>query len=110
MDDRKRRIGENEVLYRTVNERIQDLNEAFGQVTETMSVVCECGIGTCAEQIEISIPDYERVRSDATHFIVIPGHEIADVEAVVERHEAYDIVRKRDGGPAELAREHDPRS
>jgi len=110
MDDRKRRIGENEVLYRTVNERIEELNEAFGQVTETMSVVCECGIGTCAEQIEISMADYERVRAESTHFIVIPGHEIADVEEVVEQRGTYDVVRKRDGGPAELARAHDPRS
>jgi recombinational DNA repair protein RecR len=109
MDERERRIAENEILYRSVNERIEDLNAAFGAMTESMSVVCECGEGACAEQIEIGAADYERVRADPTHFIVLPGHEIADVEEVVAHGGAYHVVRKRPGGPAELAREHDHR-
>src|SRR5689334_21077982 len=52
VDERARRIGENEALFRYVNERIEGLNEAFGAITETMSVVCECGDLSCAEQIE----------------------------------------------------------
>jgi hypothetical protein len=110
MDERKRRIGENEILYRSVNERIEDLNATFGAVTDSMSVVCECGEGACAQQIEIGVEDYEHVRADPTHFIVLPGHEIGDVEEVVAHGSAYHVVRKRPGGPAELAREHDPRS
>ena len=110
MDERKRKIGENEALYRTVNERIEGLNQVFGTLTNTMIVVCECGDGACAEQIEIAVEDYERVRSDATHFVIIPGHEIADVEDVVEKNDTFDVVRKHEGGPAELAREKDPRS
>jgi hypothetical protein len=110
MDERERRIGENEVLYRTVNERIEDLNQAFGELTESMAVVCECGDGACVQQIEIAIPEYEQVRADPTHFIIVPGHEIADVEDVVAHRGDYDVVRKREGGPAELARAKDPRS
>jgi len=110
MDDRERRIGRNEALYRSVNERIEDLNEAFGTLTDTMTVVCECGDGSCAQQIDVPVADYERVRSDPELFLIVPGHEIADVEDVVERHDAFDVVRKREGGPAEVARELDPRS
>jgi hypothetical protein len=110
MDERTRRIGQNEILYRTVNERIEDLNLAFGAVTETMSVVCECGDARCAEQIEVDMATYERIRSDPTHFIVVKGHEIPDVESVVEKHEGFDVVRKTSGDAARLAREHDPRA
>jgi hypothetical protein len=110
MDERQRRIGENEVLYRAVNERIEGLNEAFGRVTDSMVVVCECGNGACAEQIELDIPTYERIRSDPTQFVVKPGHEEPDVEAVIERTATYHVVRKRPGGPAELAASEDPRS
>jgi hypothetical protein len=110
VDDRERRIGENEALYRAVNERIEELNRAFGELTETMSVVCECGDAACAEQIEIAIPEYEDVRAEPTHFVVLPGHEIADVEDVIAHRDGYDVVRKRESGPAEVARESDPRS
>jgi hypothetical protein len=109
MDERQRRIGENEVVYRAVNERIEDLNRAFGDLMETMLVICECGDSACMEQIELDVPTYERVRADPTQFVTKPGHGAPDVEEVVERTDAYCIVRKLPGGPAELAAEHDPR-
>jgi hypothetical protein len=110
MEDRERRIAENEILYRTVNEKIEDLNEAFGTLTNTMTVVCECGDESCAEQIELDVQTYERVRAEPTHFIVLPGHVMPDVESVVEQLEGFDIVRKDAGEAAELAVENDPRS
>lgn len=110
MDERARRIGQNEALFREINERIEDMNAAFGALTETMSVVCECGDASCTQQIEIDLALYERVRTDPTHFLVVPGHEIVDVEEVVERHPAFFVVRKVAGEAAQLARETDPRS
>jgi hypothetical protein len=110
LDDRSRRVGENEILYRAVNEKIEGLNRVFGTLTETMTVVCECGRMTCAEQIELEIPEYERIRADPALFVIVPGHEADGVEAVLERAGAYDVVRKDDGPAGELAREHDPRS
>jgi hypothetical protein len=109
VDERARRIGENEALYRSVNEKIEALSAAFGVITETMSVVCECGNASCAEQIEVSIPDYERIRSEPTLFIIRPGHEIPDVEEVVERNDAFHVVKKVEGAAAALARKTDPR-
>lgn len=110
MSDRERRIGVNEALYRTVNEKIEGLNESFGALTGTMSVVCECGKLDCAQQIEVDLPIYERVRSDAALFIVAPGHELADVEDVVEAHEGFEIVRKHPGEPQRIAEQSDPRA
>jgi hypothetical protein len=74
-----------------------------------MTAVCECGDASCSEQIELDLPTYERIRAEPTLFIVRRGHEIPDVEDVVEQHEGFDVVRKHEGGPAELARERDPR-
>ena len=110
MDERVRKIGENEALYRSVNEKIEDLNQTFGLLAESMTIVCECGSLECSEQIELDIPTYERVRAEPTHFVVLPGHELPDVETVIERHERYVVLRKDPGGPAELARATDPRS
>jgi hypothetical protein len=110
MDEYARKVGQNEALYRAVNERIEGLNEAFGLIAESMTIVCECGDGTCVEQIDLSVKDYERVRADPTKFVILPGHEIPDVEDVIEETDVFHVVRKHPGGPAELARETDTRS
>jgi hypothetical protein len=110
MDERARRIGENEILYRAVNEKIEGLNEAFGTLTETMIVVCECGDESCAEQIELALRTYEHVRSDPTLFVILPGHAEPDVESIIETGDGFEIVRKEVGEAARLATEHDPRA
>jgi len=105
MDERQRRLAENEAIYRSINEKIESLNEAFGTLAETMAVICECPRLECAEQIQLEISTYEHVRADPTNFVVATGHEVLDVETIVERHEGFTIVRKNPGEAAEIARE-----
>ena len=40
---------------------------------------CECADPECNEKGRLRGRDYERVRSESSHFFVIPGHEIPDV-------------------------------
>ena len=110
MDERATRLGKNEAIFREANERIEGLNVAFSQVTETMSLVCECGSIACAERFTMSLPDYEALRQDSTFFAVKPGHEAADVEDVVRKSDTFWVVQKRPGGAAEMAKALDPRS
>jgi len=110
-EERARRIGANEAVFRKVNEQIEDLNRGFAEMSGgTMQVVCECGDIKCAEQITVSIGTYERIRSDPALFLTVEGHEAADVENVVERADNYQVVRKRAGTPERLAARTDPRS
>jgi hypothetical protein len=109
MDERQTRVGQNEAVFRAVNERIEALNEAFAAVTETFEVVCECGDSGCIKQIPIAIDAYERVRRDATLFITAPGHETADTEDIVEKHDDHYVVRKHPGLPERVAEQTDPR-
>ena len=44
-----------------------------------------------------------RLRAEPTRFAVKPGHELPDVERVVERHESYFVVEKAEGEAARLA-------
>jgi hypothetical protein len=57
----------------------------------------------------MSLVEYELVRGDPLHFLVLPGHELEDVEDVVERGDGFTVVRKRDGA-AQVAAATDPRS
>jgi hypothetical protein len=111
MDERRRRIGSNEAVFRAVNEEIESLNRDLAEISDrTMHIVCECGKLTCSEQLSVPVTEYEDVRSDPALFLIVPGHEIPDTEDVVERTTRYSVVRKHAGGPERLAARTDPRS
>lgn len=108
VDERESRIGLNEAMLRRVNEAIEGINESFAQITNRFAIFCECGNLACEEQISIAPAQYDALREQSELFAVVPGHAVADVEEVVEKRPGYDVVRKRAGGPAELARVTDP--
>jgi hypothetical protein len=110
MDDHLRRIGENEVIFREVNERVRETQETFEAGRGDAEFVCECGDPGCVDRIRMTLEEYEELRSDPTHFAIRPGHEIPEVETVVQREGRYDVVRKLPGGPEEIAISTDPRS
>ena len=103
---RDERIAKNETLWREVNERIREVTTYDGEI----EFLCECGDPTCAQPIAMSVPEYEEVRADPTHFLVVPGHVIPDIEHVVSSKGRYEVVAKREGQPAAIATETDPRS
>jgi hypothetical protein len=90
-----------------VNEHIDELAESLDLHAE-MTIFCECGSTECAQQISLSEPEYESLRRVPTHFAVLPGHEIPDVERVVETNERYFVVEKF-GESAVAAIKFDPR-
>lgn len=110
MDERTERIGRNEALFRSINENLEDLNDSMAPMTGTFELVCECGASDCTEQLRLSPSDYERIRSDGALFVIRVGHSVPDVEDVVWDGDGFEVVRKRPGGPAELARALDERA
>jgi hypothetical protein len=113
--ERKDRLARNEAVFREVNERIEKLvgqGEPFGPSAgeaESLSVLCECGNPDCSTPLTITLSEYERVRSEPTHFLVAPGHVIPDIEEVVATGAGYQVVEKL-AGEGVLARRTDPRS
>jgi hypothetical protein len=92
-DEKAREVGRQQSLFRDVNERIKDLAASF-EVADTIEIVCECGQEGCAEQFELPLVEYERLRLIPTHFAVLPGHEIPNVERIVEDHGRFMVVEK----------------
>lgn len=109
MTDRATRIGLNESVFRSVNEQIESLADRFQLADRMLDLVCECGNADCAERLRMSRDAYGELRADARTFAVVPGHAAPDVEDVVARREGYDVVRKHEGGAAEIAEATDPR-
>jgi hypothetical protein len=73
----RQRINATENLFRQVNERVKDLNERFGKDQgESILVICECGRESCIEQIEMTVAEYENIRSHPDVFAIKPDHAI----------------------------------
>ncbi len=102
MSEREVRIGNNERLFREVNERINQLQEDFGK-NQALEIVCECGSHGCMERITLTHDQYTSVRENPRRFAIIPGHVFDDVEDVVEQNEGYWVVEKKPGVPAAIA-------
>jgi hypothetical protein len=106
-DERALEIGRRQSLFREVNEQIGGLAEGF-DLLDRIPIICECASTDCNERIELTQPEYQSLRRVPTHFAVLPGHEISDVERVVEDHESYVVVEKF-GESAIVAIKLDPR-
>jgi len=80
-------------MFRLANERMSEWEERHA-LAETELYSCECADIECRDKVSLRKADYEKVRADARQFLLVPGHEVPDVETVIERHEAWLIIEK----------------
>jgi hypothetical protein len=104
LEVRRRRAAKNQSLFREVNERIEDL----AQPATFAGFICECMDEECDEHVSLTVEEYEHVRAGSNRFVVLPGHEVAGVEEVVEATERFVVVAKLGSGET-LAASLDPR-
>ncbi len=107
-DERKQRLSLNEALFRAANERMKSWDERHEEA-ETEPYHCECSDLECREMLALRAADYERVRADSSHFFVAPGHQVAEVEDVVETHDDWLLVEKEQSVQA-IVEATDPRT
>jgi hypothetical protein len=109
-DQRERRTGENQAMFRDVNERIRAAKEGRTAWVGISQWMCECADEDCTERIRMSLDEYEELRANATHFAVAPdkSHVVPDGERIVEKHDCFWVVEKV-GEAAEAAEERDVR-
>lgn len=106
--DSKVMRAQTEALFRDVNERIAESAERFD--SDRAEFVCECADPQCTSRIELTLAQYEHVREDGTHFVLVPGHEDPTIERVVERRPQRAIVEKFEGIVANTVRRLNPRA
>jgi hypothetical protein len=93
-DERALRAAQNQALFREVNERIEALNTGFSLVLPMGDWVCECADDNCSERMSLTPAEYEAIRRHPDRFPVLPGHEVPEVETVVEVNDRYVVVEK----------------
>ena len=104
---KQRRAAANEATIRDVNEGIER-GQWPGEEDTPVGFRCECARLGCNQLVELTVREYEEIRSNPRRFVVIPGHEFPEVETLVESRPGYVIVEKL-AQAAEVAEEHDPR-
>jgi hypothetical protein len=103
----RERIAANEAAFREVNEGIAR-GHYPGEDDAPRGFRCECARLGCNTMIELTAREYEEIRAHSRQFVVAPGHELPDVEHVVETGDGYVIVEKT-GQAGRIAEESDPR-
>ncbi|MFL5971560.1 MAG: hypothetical protein ACJ750_04165 [Gaiellaceae bacterium] len=106
--DRVDRAARNQTLFRQVNERLEELATAFQDIAGTAVFACECADLSCIEQINMTLDEYEAIRSHPNQFLVLPGHVVHDVEDIVRDGGGFVVVAKIGEG-ASLAAQTRPR-
>lgn len=106
MDQTK--MARTESAFREVNEAIARTALRFD--ASEAEFVCECADPHCAHRIAADLDEYDAVRSDATHFLVVEGHDEPRIERVVETNGDYAIVEKLGPRLRRIVRSLDPRT
>jgi hypothetical protein len=101
-------LAKNEDLFRDVNERIETVSEGAPRGDTFTEYLCECDRPDCYDRVKATQEEYESVRAESTHFIVVPGHNDPKIERVALSNERFMIVEK-EGAAGEDAKESDPR-
>jgi hypothetical protein len=112
LSELQERAARNQSRFRELNERVEAWNAAHAWVDPPMpDWVCECVFETCTEPVQLTVSEYEAVRSEPTHFFVSPSseHVVSGVERVLEEHERYWVVEKV-AHAAEASETLDPRT
>ena len=104
-DHGRAKAARNQALMREVNERIAEISKEASE----MQVLCECADLSCDDVLDISMLEYESIRSSPVRFPIALGHDLPDVEQVVEQNERYAVVEKI-GTAAEVSAKLDPRA
>jgi hypothetical protein len=109
MDEREKRLAQNETLFREVNERVEAIAAAHGDDEHVYEFYCECSNADCTLQVPVTIAGYEAVRAYPHRFLIFPGHVLPDIEDVVEQTDSWWVVEKT-GEAASFVTRLDPRT
>ena len=95
MDERDERIAKNETVFRAANRELEQADREGGAGPDHLiEVLCECGRQECDGVITLTVAEYDGVHSQADRFVVLQGHESAEIENVVEEGAGYLVVDK----------------
>ena len=104
------RIGRTDSAFRDANEQIRTkANEHLTAAEQPVPFICECADEECTTIVQLSVSEYEVVRSHSRQFLNVIGHERSEglIEVIAKNH-SHLVVRKS-GRAGEVAESLDTR-
>lgn len=86
---RAERVIQTERFFRAINDEIVQQDSGH-----RVDYLCECVNPLCTEPLVLDATMLIRLHAEPNLFVMLPGHELPDVETVVDRSNGYLIVRK----------------
>lgn len=106
----ERRLAENEVVFRQLNEQVQkgieETNQLAVEANQPEYIItygfddpplhfyCECSDENCTKRILINLQEYNEIHKNRNHFTVFPGHEVLRIERLVREEPDFNVVEK----------------
>ena len=81
-----------EDLFRSVNDSIAEKGSELG-LRLPWPFLCECSDMSCFARLELTIAQYEELRSHPGRYLTVPGHEVAKT-VVVEQLEGVAFAER----------------
>ncbi|CAN5149076.1 hypothetical protein BH09PAT3_BH09PAT3_2300 [soil metagenome] len=111
-----RRLAENEVIFRQINEQLQNEIDSVNQLADEdgqpehhivqssddapLSFFCECSDEKCTQRLLVNHQDYNEIHKNRSRFVIKNGHQVVAIEKVIKTTEDYMIVEKNIPPPA----------
>ncbi len=95
----QRRLVENEQIMESLNRRLGErVGEIRGETgvsaSEPVRFFCECSDLECRGRVALTRERFEEIHRDPALFVLLPGHENASIEIVVDTWGDHVVVRK----------------
>ena len=81
-----------QMLLRDVNERIAEVAAPWN--VDPPAFLCECSDPDCVGTVNLSLHQYEIIRSTTNLFVIHEGHEHPDVDRIVQARDGFTLVEK----------------
>ena len=79
-------------LFRELNDAVQVYFRREGNTEGDF--VCECSNASCVDEILLTPAEYAKVRAHPTRFFVVPGHELSELDRIVDQNDRFMVVEK----------------
>ena len=104
------RIGRNDSAFRDVNEEVRArANEHLTAADQLVPFLCECADEDCTTIIQLTLVEYEDVRTDSRQFLNVIGHERAEGPVEIMSKSHNHLVVRKSGRAGDVAEALDTR-
>jgi hypothetical protein len=93
LSSREKRLAENQRAFRIGNERLRRALETTAG-GESIPFLCECMDDTCLARIDLTLEEYEGIRTHENRFVIAHDHPTLPGERIVQDNDSYQIVEK----------------